>query len=146
MKTFKAKHNKGWYKSTEKWLDAVYRNNESVIRKELGFTGKPKAVFKQMVHEYMEEGMSPTKAVNTIARSTIFTSESERLRNNAYQGLKSDKAMYQRFRELTKERGKYARFDESKLKWDKKEGYYVYNNSVIISFQNSPFGVLVRGV
>lgn len=142
MKTFKAKHNKGFYKSTDKWLDAIYRNNKNIIDKELAFAGKPKRVFKQMVKEYMDEGLSPTKAVNTIARSTLFTSESERLRNNAYEALKGEKEAYKAFRELTKEKGKYTKFDQEKLHWNKDDKVYTYNN-VIISFQNSPFGIRV---
>lgn len=142
MKTFKAKKAKNKYKSTDKWLDAVYRNNKSTIDKELAFAGKPKSVFKKMVQEYMDEGMSPTKAVSTIARSTLFTSEKERLQNNFYEGLKGDKAAYKTFRELTKDKGKYSKFDIEKLNWDKADKVYKYDN-VVISFQNSPYGILV---
>ena len=145
MKTFKAAHNKGFYKNTDAWIDAVYRNNKSVIDEKLAFAGKPKATFKQMVKEYITEGLSPTKAVSTIARSTLFTPEVERLKNNFYEGLKGDKAAYQTFRELTKEKGKYSKFDPNKLKWDKDDKVYVYGN-VIVSFQNSPFGITVRRV
>ena len=146
MKTFKALHNKGFYKSTELWIEAVYRNNKEVIDRELASAGKPKTVFKQIINEYMDEGMSPTRAVSTLARSTIFTSTSERLKSNFHEGLKGDKGAYKSFKELTKEKGKYSKFDVNKLTWDKEEKHYVYNNAVIISFQNSPFGVLVRRV
>lgn len=145
MKTFKAKHNKSFYKNTDAWLDAIYRNNKQTIDKELSFAGNSKSVFKQMVKEYMAEGLSPTKAVSTIAKSTLFTPEVERLKSNFYEGLKGDKDAYKLFRELTKERGKYAKFDPNKLKWNKEDKVYQYDN-VIISFQNSPFGVIVRGV
>lgn len=145
MKTFKAAHNKGFYKNTDAWIDAVYRNNKSVIDEKLAFAGKPKATFKQMVKEYITEGLSPTKAVSTIARSTLFTPETERLKNNFYEGLKGDKEAYKAFRELTKEKGKYSKFDPNKLKWDKDDKVYVYGN-VIVSFQNSPFGIIVRRV
>ena len=143
MKTFKAAHNKGFYKNTDAWIDAVYRNNKAIIDEKLAFAGKPKSTFKQMVKEYVSEGLSPTKAVSTIARSTLFTPEVERLKNNFYEGLKGDKEAYQTFRELTKERGKYSKFDPNRLKWDKDDKVYVYGN-VIVSFQNSPFGVIVR--
>lgn len=146
MKTFKAKKNKSAYKNTDAWINAVYRNNKTIIDKELGFAGSPKKIFKQMINEYIAEGLSPTKAMNTIARSTIFTPEVERLKNNFYEGLKGDKAAYKEFRELTKVRGKYSKFDDTKLKWDKDEKHYIYNSAVIISFQNSPFGVKVSHV
>lgn len=146
MKTFKAKHNKGYYKSTDAWIDAVYRNNKTVIDLKLSKAGKPKAVFKQIINEYMEEGLTPTKAMSTLAKSTIFTPEVERLHNNMMSGLKGDRAAYKTFRELTKEHGRYAKFDPEKIKWHKDEGVYVYDGSVVISFQNSPFGVNVRRV
>lgn len=146
MKTFKAKKNKGSYKSTEHWIDAVYRNNKAVIDKELSFAGNPKKVFKQMVKENIAEGMSPTKAVSTIARSTLFTPETERLRNNMLAGLRSDKGAFRAFRELTKEHGRYSKFDPNKLHWDSTDKVYIYAGSVIISFQNSPYGVNVRRV
>lgn len=145
MKTFKAKHNKSFYKNTDAWLNAVYRNNKTTIDKELSWAGSPKRVFKQMVGEYINEGLTPTKAVSTIAKSTLFTTTSERLRTNAYQALKTDKAAYKAFRELTKEKGKYTAFDESKFTWNKSEGVYTYGK-VVISFQNSPYGVEVKKV
>lgn len=144
MKTFKAKRNKGYYKDTNSWIDAVYRNNKAVIDKELSFAGNPKKVFKQMAQEYMAEGLSPTKAISTIAKSTIFTPEVERLQNNFYEGLKNDKSAYKEFRELTKVKGKYTKFDRSKLAWDKKEKAYIYDGIIMISYDNSPFGINVR--
>lgn len=149
MKDFKAKHNKSYYKNTDAWLNAVYRNNKTVIDKELGSLSAkktPKAIFKQMVNEYIETGVSPTNAVKTIARSTLFTSVNERLKNNFYEGLKSERAAYKQFRELTKERGKYSKYDPKKLVWDKTDKVYIYDGSVIISFENSPFGIKVRSV
>lgn len=146
MKTFKAKHNKGFYKNTNAWLDAIYRNNKDVINKELSWAGSPKKIFKQMINEYIAEGKSPTKAVSTLAKSTLFTTEAERLRNNALGALKGDKGAYKAFREYTKQGGKYTAFDESKLRWDKSEGVYTYGKDIVISFQNSPYGVEVKRV
>ena len=147
MKTFKAKHKKGFYKSTDAWINAVYRNNKEVINKELGSGGKSaKVIFKQMIKEYMSEGVSPTKAVSTIARSTLFTSTKERLLDNFYKGLKSDQEAYKTFKELTKEKGKYTKFDTEKLYWNPYDKAYIYDDSVVISFQNSPYGVNVKGL
>ena len=115
MKTFKAKKKKSAYKNTDRWIDAVYRNNKTVINKELSFAGNPKKVFKQMVKQNIAEGMSPTKAISTIARSTLFTTETERLRNNMLSGLRNDKGAFKSFRQLTKEKGRYTTFDQNKL-------------------------------
>lgn len=143
MMTLKAKKAKSKYKNTDAWIEAVYRNNKTTIDQELSFAGKPKQVFKQMVKEYMSEGLSAKKAVNTIARSTLFTPEVERLHNNMLSGLKSDKDAYKVFRDLTREKGRYSKFDESKLQWNKDEKAYIYDNKVLISFDNSPYGVKV---
>lgn len=144
MKTFKAKFKKGKYKNTDKWIDAVYRNNKAVIDAELGGRKKSaKTIFKQMVKEHMDEGLSPTKAVSTIARSTLFTSKAERLQSNMWSGLTADKAAYQQFRELTKEKGKYTKFDKDKLVWDSTDKVYIYNGNVLISYDNSPYGIKV---
>lgn len=145
MRTFKAKQPKSKYKSTESWIDAVYRNNKVIIDGELASSGNPRRVFKQIINEYMDEGLSPTKAMQTLARSTIFTTDKERIQNNMWAGLKGDKEAYRLFRELTKERGRYTKFDESKLIWDRSQHAYIYSG-VMISFQNSPFGVNVRRV
>lgn len=145
MRTFKAKQPKSKYKSTESWIEAVYRNNKVVIDNELARSGNPRKVFKQIINEYMDEGLSPTKAMQTLARSTIFTTDKERIQNNMWAGLKGDKEAYKLFRELTKERGRYTKFDESKLIWDRSQHAYIYSG-VMISFQNSPFGVNVQRV
>lgn len=142
MKTFKAKQPKSRYKNTESWIDAVYRNNKAVIDSELSRSGNPKRVFKQIINEYMQEGLSPTKAMQTLARSTIFTTDKERIQNNMWASLKSDKEAYKLFRELTKENGRYTKFDKSKLVWDRSQHVYIYSG-VMISFQNSPLGVRV---
>lgn len=151
MKNFKAKHNKKYYKDVDAWLNAVYRNNKETIMSGLADeSGVPrkntKATFKAMVKEFMKEGLSPTKAVKTIARSTLFTSDAERIRLNAYGSLTKDKSVYKAFREYTKEKGRYTKFDEGKMVWDKSQGIYIYNNRVTIDFKNSPYGIIVRRI
>lgn len=146
MKTFKAKKKKSAYKNTDRWIDAVYRNNKTVINKELSFAGNPKKVFKQMVKQNIAEGMSPTKAISTIARSTLFTTETERLRNNMLSGLRNDKGAFKSFRQLTKEKGRYTKFDQNKLHWDSTDKVYIYGGNIVISFQNSPYGVQVKRI
>ena len=135
-----AKRKKSSYKSTDAWLDAVYKNNKQIIDQNIITIGKEskKKVFKQLVKENMDEGMSPVKALNTLSKSTIFTPERERLINNAYKGLKSNKEAYKAFRELTKEKGRYTKVDFSKFRYDPNTHTYVYDNRIRISFENSP--------
>lgn len=135
-----AKRKKSSYKSTDKWLDAVYENNKQIIDQNIITLGKEskKKIFKQLVKENMAEGMSPVKALNTLAQSTVFTPVSERLINNAYKGLKSDKGAYKAFRELTKEKGRFTSIDFDKFRYDATTHTYVYDNRIRISFENSP--------
>ena len=148
MKTFKALHNKSYYKNTEAWVNAVYRNNKAIIDEKLSSAGSPKKVFKQMIKEYMEEGLRPTKAVATIAQSRIFRPPlplPERMRENMMSGLVGDRSAYKAFREFTKEKGRYTKIDKSKIIWSKSENAYIYGNT-LISFQNSPYGVTVKKI
>lgn len=146
MKNLEALHPKKYYKNTSAWLDAVYRNNKSIIDQELSSAGKPKVVFKQIVKEYMSEGFAPTNAVKTLARSTIFTPVVERLHTNLKKGLTSDRDAYKTFRELTKENNRYTKFDSQNLKWDRSTKSYIYNEKVRISFRNSPYGIEVSEI
>lgn len=163
MRDFKALRPMGSYKDTNAWIDAVYRNNKTIIDQELTFNeekkeklikrgininlaSKPQTIFKQMAKEYIKEGISPTKAIKTIARSTIFTPVSERLNRNAMAGLRKDKNAYKLFRELSKESGKYAAIDKSKLRWDASSETYVYDDKIIINYRNSPLGIEVSKI
>ena len=141
-----AKHSKSFYKSIDAWIDAVWRNNEGRIRAAFDGVSKPKSAFKSSIKEYMSQGLSPQKAMFSLVRSTIFTTTRERLSDNARTGLRGDKAAYKVFRDLTREKGRFTKFDQSLMKYDKKEKVYIYNNKVIISFKNSPKRVDVRPI
>lgn len=137
----KALRQKSAYKNTSTWLDAVYRNNKQVIDSAIRSPDpkmSKKSQFKQLVKEYMDEGLSPTKALNTLARTETFTPEAERLRSNAIKGLKRDKAAAEAFRRA---KGWNEKFDESKMKYDKENHIYVYDERVTISFRQSPEGI-----
>lgn len=145
----KAKYNKGHYKTTDSWLTAVYHNNKDYIDSRLIVTGKetPVKVFKQIVGEYIEEGLSPTKALKAVERSTIFTPKRDRLVHNAYEAIKADKEVYKRFRELTKtSKGTYSKVDLGKFVWDRQQGVYIYDNKLVISFRNSPYGIDINKI
>lgn len=139
----KALHAKSYYKSTSHWLDAVYRNNKDFIDKRLNVTNpkaSKKTVFKNLVNEYMDEGLSPTKALNTLSRTTIFTSIPERLRSNALKGIRGDAETFKSFRKLA---GWKTKIDESKFVYDKEQHIYIYDNKVTVSFRNSPFQIIL---
>ena len=142
-----AKRAKSRYKSTSKWLDAVYRNNKALIDEKIetpeAKTSKRK-VFKQLVKEYTDEGYTAKQAVKKVSRSTIFTTTKERLQANAYEGLIDDKEAFKKFRELTKSKGKYQKIEMDKFVYDKESHSYIYDDKIKISYSNSPEEVIVE--
>ena len=157
-----AEKKKKYYKSTDEWLDAVYENNKQIINKNV-LTEKiedelqnridditdeevselKKAAFKNLVKERKDEGMGWVKALKSLSKSTIFTSEKERLINNAYKALKKDREAYKAFRELSKEKGRYTKIDFSKFRYDRETHTYIYNDLIRISFSSSPKEITV---
>lgn len=142
-----AKRAKTKYKSTSRWLDAVYRNNKELIDSKIeepaGRTSK-KEVFKQLVKEYQDEGYTAKTALKKVSRSTIFTTSKERLQANAYEGIIDDKEAYRSFREMTKVHGKYQKVEYDKFVYDKDSHSYIYDNKIRISFENSPKEIIVE--
>ena len=135
----KAEYNKGSYKNTDEWLNAVYIKNKKLIDSKIETTGDTDKgeTFKSLVNEYIEEGYSPKQAVKKLEKSTIFTDVKDRLKQNAYTAIKNDKAAFKQFRELTKNNGKYSTVDVDKFQYDKDTNSYTYGN-IMISFSNSP--------
>lgn len=142
----KAKHKKSFYKSTDAWLEALWRNNEERIRTAFDGVAKPKAAFKSSIKVYMKQGLSPAKAIKTLVRSTLFTPARERFADNAKKGLLGDEAAYKAFQNFLREKGKFGKYDPSKMVWNKEEKVYVYDGRIIISFKESPKRVIVRKV
>lgn len=142
----KALKNKGKYKSTTAWLDAVYRNNREFIDSKLVVTNpraSKKTVFKQLVQEYMDEGMSPTKALNTLSKTTVFTSEAERFRSNVLKAIKEEKETYKQFRKMV---GWKVKIDDSKFVYDKEQHIYIYDGRITVDFRNSPYEIILGEV
>ena len=96
----RAKKAKYKYKNTDAWLNAVYRNNKTLIDEKLpaGPGQSSKATFKQWVNAYRAEGNSPVKALRTLSKSEIFTDRATRLKENFLKSLKQDKEAWQTFR------------------------------------------------
>ena len=152
MRKLEAKKDKGRYKSTSHWLDAVYRNNKSFIDEKFKNvkTKNKKRTFKNLVLEKtgfkfrgnltikelnfeLNKVKNPTKALKKLSRSDVFSSYKERAQENAYKSLKEYKAI-NKIRQLSGEKGK---FDPSKLEWNRKENAYRYGD-VFVSFVLSP--------
>ena len=152
MRKLEAKKDKGRYKSTSHWLDAVYRNNKEFIDNKLknvqslnkkrtfknlvleqtGFKFRGNLTIKELNFE-LNKSKNPTKALKKLYRSDIFSSYKERAQENAYKALKEYKSI-NKIRQLSGEKGK---FDPSKLEWNRKENAYRYGN-VFVSFVLSP--------
>ena len=82
--------------------------------------------------------MSPTQALKTAVRTTVFTPQEQRFKENFISGLKQFKDEFKHFRKLA---GWKSKFDPNKLRWDKENGVYIYDNKIMINFKNSPFSV-----
>lgn len=152
MRKLEAKRDKGRYKSTSHWLDAVYRNNKEFIDNKLKSvkTTNKKRVFKNLILEQsgirfrgsltnkelnfeLNKVKNPTKALKKLSRSDVFSSYKERAQENFYNVLKEHKAINR----IKKIAGEKERFDPGRLEWNYKEKAYRYGN-VFIEIDNSP--------
>ena len=152
MRKLEAKRDKGRYKSTSHWLDAVYRNNKEFIDHKLKDvkTKNKRRVFKNLVLEQsgtrfkgsltnkelnfeLNKVRNPTKALKKLSRSDVFSSYKERAQENFYDVLKEHKAI-NRIKKIAREKEK---FDPGRLEWNYKEKAYRYGD-VFIEIDNSP--------
>ena len=157
MRKLEAKRDKGRYKSTSHWLDAVYRNNKEFIDNKLKNvkTKNKKRTFKNLVLEQtgfkfrgklpikelnfeLNKSKNPTKALKKLYRSDIFSSYKERAQENVYKFLKEEKSI-KTIKDLI---GKKEKFDPGKLEWNYKDKVYEYKG-VYIDISNSPKGVKI---
>lgn len=152
MRKLEAKRDKGRYKSTSHWLDAVYRNNKEFIDNKLKNvkTTNKRRVFKNLVLEQsgtrfrgsltykelnfeLNKVKNPTKALKKLSRSDVFSSYKERAQENFYNVLKEHKSINR----IKKIAGEKERFDPGRLEYNYKEKAYRYGN-VFIEIDNSP--------
>ena len=157
MRKLEAKKDKGRYKSTSHWLDAVYRNNKEFIDNKLKDvkTTNKRRVFKNLVLEQsgtrfrgsltnkelnfeLNKVKNPTKALKKLSRSDIFSSYKERAQENVYKFLKEEKSI-KTIKDII---GKKEKFDPGKLEWNYKDKVYEYKG-VYIDISNSPKGVKI---
>jgi hypothetical protein len=152
MRKLEAKRDKGRYKSTSHWLDAVYRNNKEFIDNKLKDvkTTNKRRVFKNLVLEQsgtrfrgsltkkelnfeLNKVKNPTKALKKLSRSDVFSSYKERAQENFYNVLKEHKAINR----IKKIAGEKERFNPERLEWNYKEKAYRYGD-VFVEIDNSP--------
>ena len=157
MRKLEAKKNKGRYKSTSHWLDAVYRNNKEFIDNKLKNVKSlnKKRTFKNLVLEQtgfkfrgnlpikelnfeLNKSKNPVKALKKLYRSDVFSSYKERAQENVYKFLKEEKSI-KTIKDLI---GKREKFDPGKLEWNYKDKVYEYKG-VYIDISNSPKGVKI---
>ena len=144
----KSSRKRSSYKSTEHWLDAVYRKNRSEIDKALDGVKNKKASFKQLVKGYMEEGLSPERSLKALERSTIFTPEVTRFRNNLVEAMKTH-GRYQEFRNMTRGfKGRFEKINLNNFRYDAKNNVYTYTtvlgDVIVIRFDNSPEDIILE--
>ena len=157
MRKLEAKRDKGRYKSTSHWLDAVYRNNKEFIDNKLknvkslnkkrtfknlvlektGFKFRGNLTIKELNFE-LNKSKNPVKALKKLYRSDVFSSYKERAQENVYKFLKEEKSI-KTIKDLI---GKREKFDPGKLEWNYKDKVYEYKG-VYIDISNSPKGVKI---
>ena len=136
---FRAKKNQSKYKDVDHYIDAVYNNNKDIINNTDAFKNKKskKSIFRKLVKEKMSQGMSVKKAIDTLQKSRIFTSEAQHYAQNALKALKKDKRVYHTFRKL---KGWKEKLEMSKFNYagsDGKYSIYTYGD-ITIKIKDSP--------
>lgn len=136
------------YRSTDHWLDAVYRKNRKEIDSALDGVKNKKASFKQLVKGYMDEGLSPEKSLKALENSTTFTPEVTRFRKNVLEAIKNY-GKFNEFRNMTRGmRGKFAKIDLDRFRYDSKNNVYTYitemGDVIVIRFTNSPQDIILE--
>lgn len=152
----RAKKNKSFYKSDSAYIDAVYRNNKAYIDshmpKELLDRGvSPKAFFKaevfrvkQQLNQQTGKKFTTNRAIKRVANSKMLNPEmtnSDIKANNFESLLKKDKERFKEFREKTRSRGRYTKFDYTKVAFN---GYYTVNGSNAAVYQYDEDTVIIE--
>lgn len=121
----------------DQFLKSVfYRNRKELIAK-FGHKGAL-ARFKKNIEAQKVIYKTDVKgALEKLANSESFTPTRERLVDNLRKALREyDKV--KEFQNLTRDKGKFTKFDESKLRWSDEDHMYIYDNRVFVKFDNSP--------
>lgn len=130
------------FKTQEQYLDYIFEQNRGKLTEVFGNNARER--FKGAVESYkIAYSTNINGAIQKLANTTAFTPEVERLKSNMWQSLKNYKAV-STFQQLTRgQGGRFTKFNPDKLKWDRETKSYVYNNRVMISFDNSPQQIIL---
>lgn len=133
------------YPSEESYLGAIYETNRIKIAEAIPGLSKEQFVANvQANKEYA--GVSVSKALDILGRSVSFTPEAERFGDNVMKAMKHY-GVYQKFREFTKdEKGRYTRYDPTKMKYNRSDNSYVYDKKVKIYFDESPKSIVLQKI
>lgn len=130
------------YKTERDYLKSVfYRNREAIV--EAFGKEKPMEKFIKSVQARKTIYKFSTKqALKNLQNTQAFTPVSDRFRDIVMGDLKKFGKLKE-FKNLIKDdRGKFQKFDRSKLFYEG-SGYYTYDNKIFISFKNSPEEIIV---
>ena len=125
------------FKTQDQYLDYIFEQNRGKLAEVFGANARER--FKGAVESYkVVYDTNINGAIQKLANTTAFTPEVERLESNMWESLKNYKAVKQ-FQYLTRSKeGRFTKYDTEKLKWDRENQSYTYDNKVMISFDNSP--------
>lgn len=125
------------YSSEEAYLGAIFEANKVKIAEAL--PGFSKQQFIRNVQANKEfSGGTVRQALDILGRSVSFTPEAERFGDNVLKSIKSY-GKWQHFREMTKdEKGRYTKYDPTKMRYNHKDNSYIYDGKVQIFFDESP--------
>lgn len=120
-----------------------YRNRKEII----AVFGKDKPLQKFINNVQAQKivggGLSTKQALNKLANTESFTPEGERLKTNLQEGLKSHDKLKEFKNLIRDEKGRFQKFDEKKLVWDRDLNMYVYDNRITIDVKNSPHDIVI---
>lgn len=142
-KALVAPHRPSFYKDEDAYLNAVYKFNKEYIiaHKPKDTRATPRAFFKDEVYrakkllKYSGRNDSIRSAIKRAANSKMMNPgwEDSQVRSNNFANLlKKDKMLYREFRNQTREKGKFTKFDYSKVKFG---GYYTVNGSNALMYK-----------
>lgn len=133
------------FKSEEAYLGAIYDANRVKIAEALPGFSKQQFINNVQANKSYSGG-TIRQALDILGRSVSFTPEAERFGDNVMKAIRSY-GKWQQFREFTKnEKGQYTKYDPTKMKFNRKDGSYVYDGRVQIFFDESPKDIVLMPI
>ena len=142
--------------SAKGYINAVYRENKEVLDSVIGGQS-PRNVLKREIKEFVKKGKTVKQAAETFFRGTNFLEPSERFKQNLLKSLKTfpeaKKELKEIFSTATDAEGNKIftsdRIYKNKLRWDKENKRYIYDNKIVMEYQSirrgrSPVALNVR--